>query len=194
MFGVQAAARNLLIDLRRDQQEKQRYKPIVQSSKRQWKPPPQDWVKINIDAATSMETNSTGIGNVIRNEAGEFQRARNQKIIASLLFREAEAVSLKEALSWIKNLGFKKCIFESDATVLVDACQGDRGRSYFYSIVLDCIELFKHFDDVQIEFVYRSANGVAHMLVRAACSMSDIQEWAKIAPEFISDALIVDSI
>ena len=43
----------------------------------------------------------------------------------------------------------------------------------------------KHFDNVLIEFVYRSANGVAHLLVTAAHSMSDLGEWLVTPPEFI---------
>lgn len=36
--------------------------------------------------------------------------------------REAEAVSIKEALSLTKELGFKKCIFEeTDAKMFADA-------------------------------------------------------------------------
>lgn len=45
-------------------------------------------------------------------------------------------------------LGFKKCIFEANAKMLVDVGKGGKERSYFYTIVTDCVELFKHFEDV----------------------------------------------
>lgn len=45
-------------------------------------------------------------------------------------------------------------------------------NTYIHLIVEDCIELLKHFDEVIVVFVYRSANMVAHKLARAACSMS----------------------
>lgn len=45
-----------------------------------------------------------------------------------------------------------------------------------------------------VNFVHRSANGVAHALARAAHSMSGLQEWHDVAPEFISDVLLIDSI
>ena len=60
--------------------------------------------------------------------------------------------------------------------------------------MLDCIELLKHFDDVLVKFVPRSANEVAHKLARATHSMSGVREWVNTAPDFISDALIVDLI
>ncbi|KAL8155961.1 hypothetical protein AgCh_001133 [Apium graveolens] len=54
--------------------------------------------------------------------------------------------------------------------MLVDAFQEPKGRSYFNTIVEDCSELFKHYVEVLINFVPRSANSVAHMLARAALS------------------------
>lgn len=131
---------------------------------RKWSPPSQGWVKVNIDAAMFGDIGCTGIGCVIRDENGVFIRARNQKIAANLQPREAEAVGLREALSWVKELGHKRCIFETDSKLLAEACKGVKGRAYFHTIVFDCVELFKHFDDVLIEFVYRSANEVAHRL------------------------------
>lgn len=107
---------------------------------------------------------------------------------------EAEALGLKEALSWVKDLDYRRCIFETDAKALADACKGVQGRAYFHSIVLDCIELCKHYDVVLVDFVHKSANVIAHSLARATQSMSGIHEWVDTAPEFISDVLIIDSI
>lgn len=90
--------------------------------------------------------------------------------------------------------GFTKCIIETDAKMLVDACKGSTGSTYFHAIVSDCLELFKHFIDMLVQFVQRSANGVAHTLARVAHFMSDIQEWIATAPEFMLDALTFDSI
>ncbi|XP_074378458.1 uncharacterized protein LOC141719995 [Apium graveolens] len=186
-FGVHAAAINLLNDWKRAQVEKKNYRQVINSSPRHWSPPQQGWVKINVDAALFEASGSTGISSIIRNEAGQFIRARVRRIDGKMYPREAEAVSLKEALSWTKDLGFRKCVFETDAKLLAEACKGTNGRSFFHTIVLDCIEFFKHFDDVLVNFVHRSANGVAHALARAAHSMSGLQEWHDVAPEFISD-------
>lgn len=87
-----------------------------------------------------------------------------------------------------------KCIFETDAKVVVDACKGDRGRSYFDIIVMNCIELIKHFDDVLVVFVHRSVNGVALLLARETHSVSDFQEWHGIALDFIHYAIVSESV
>ena len=89
-----------------------------------------------------------------------------------------------------KELGLKSRVFETDAKILADACKGVQGRAYFHTIVLDCLELFKQFDNVLVEFVSRSANEVAHKLARAAHSLSGIEEWVGTAPDFVSHVLI----
>lgn len=47
-----------------------------------------------------------------------------------------------------------------------------QGNAYFHLIVLECVELFKNYDEVLVEYVFRSANGVAHVLARATLSLS----------------------
>ncbi|KAL8093925.1 hypothetical protein AgCh_035705 [Apium graveolens] len=125
---------------------------------------------------------------------GRFLRARGRQFAAEFLPIEAEALSLNEALSWAIEAGYSKCVFESDVKMLVDAYQGSNGRNYLHAIVSDCTDLFKHFVDVLVQFVHRSANGVAHVLARATHFMSDTHEWMNTAPEFMLDALKFDSI
>lgn len=108
--------------------------------------------------------------------------------------REAEALCLKEALSWLKDKNFKKCIFETDSQTLARACKGVGGRSYFDTIVRDCVELFKHFDEMLVCFAHRSANGVTHALAREAHSMSDSQEWHIDIPEFLYHVINSESL
>lgn len=174
-FGVQSTASSMLNEWRKCQQEKKACKPGSMSSVRRWNPPPQGWVKINVDAATFTESGNVGIGCVVRNENAEFLCARSQKIEAQLYPREAEAEGLKQALAWAIALGLKNCIFETDAKVVVDAVKVVAGRAFFHTIVLDYVDLLKHFDNVLVEFVHRSANAVAHTLARANHSMSGIQ-------------------
>lgn len=177
------------------QQEKKGGKLAGSVNVRRWVSPPQGWVKINVDAAIFTEPGgSIGIGSVIRDENGGFVCARNQKIELLVHPREAEAIGLKEALSWTKELGFKQCIFETDAKLVADAINKVKGCAYFHTIILDCVELLKHFDNVLVQFVHRSANVVAHTLARATYSMSGIREWRDVAPDFIYDVMILDSI
>lgn len=191
-FGVQSTSLSMFNEWKKCHQEKQVPRSVATTSRRKWDPPPPGWVKINVDAATFMETKSVGIGSIIRDEQGAFVRVRNQKIDCQLHPREAEAVGLKEALSWTENLGFKNCIFETDAKLVVDAIKENTGCAYFHTIIEDCVDLLKHFDNVLVQFVHRSANVVARTLARATHSMSGIQEWSIVALNFISDVIVLD--
>lgn len=51
---------------------------------RRWLPPPPGWVRVNVDTATFMQTESVGIGSVIQDENGSLVRARSKKIDAKL--------------------------------------------------------------------------------------------------------------
>lgn len=129
---------------------------------------------------------------MVRDCRGRFVRARANKVRGRSLAWEAEVISLKEALSWVKEWRTEKCIFETDAKLLVDALQGTRGKSLFDTIVQECQEILKHFQEVLVVFVIRSANMIAHTLARAAYSLPGPQEWLQNAPEFIACNLILE--
>ncbi|XP_017216875.1 uncharacterized protein LOC108194444 [Daucus carota subsp. sativus] len=114
---------NMLDEWKRSQRQRTKYRSAVHVSPRRWAPPLPGWVKINVDAAVFTETGYTGIGSVMRDEQGRFIRAKNQRIAVAYQPREAEAIALKETLSWVKDLGYRKCIFETDAKTLADTCK-----------------------------------------------------------------------
>lgn len=123
-----------------------------------------------------------------------FLGARCRKIEGVWNPREAEAIALKEALSWIMALQYDMCVFETDSKMLVHACTGDRDESMFGTIVDDCVQLQKHINQVLIQFAFRSANRVAHELARVTCSMSDTGEWYITPPDFITHVLAIDNL
>ncbi|XP_074373609.1 uncharacterized protein LOC141713950 [Apium graveolens] len=130
-FGVQSTAVSMKTEWDKAQHEKKVVKPAVSATGRRWIRLPQGWVKINVDAVTFTANGSIGLGSVIRNEDGTFVGARSKKMEVLLHPREAEAVSLNEALSWTKELGFKQCIFETDAKLVVDAINKAQGCAFF---------------------------------------------------------------
>lgn len=194
VFGVKSMALNLLAEWRNatEVDKIKRGAGIVQTKR--WCKPPDGWIKINIDAACRSNSDFIGVGCVVRNERGEFLRARTNMIRIRGQAREAEAVSLKEPLSWIKNWRTSKCIFESDAKTLVDALQGRPEKSIFDTLVEVCRELMKHFQEVSVKFVNRSANMSAHMLAQATYSTSGPQEWLVNPPDFIICNLSLEAI
>ncbi|XP_074360435.1 uncharacterized protein LOC141700627 [Apium graveolens] len=193
VFGVKAMALNMLAEWRRAMETPQPRSGQVQAN-RSWHKPPSGWVKINVDAACTLGQGVIGVSCVVRDDAGHFVRARSNVMRGSFHPRVAEALSLKEALYWTKEWRTSKFIFESNAKLLVEAVQGTRGTSYFDTIAENCSELLKHFDEVLLVFNHRSANQVARVLARAACSMSGLQEWISTAPDLIACNLAFDDI
>lgn len=185
VFGTKSFALNMLADWDKSCSEEKQNQVRSQQSNKHWCKPPTGWVKINVDAACREGTCQIGVACVVRDEHGKFLRVRVNLIQGRAYAREAEALSLKEALSWVKDWRVDKCIFESDAKLLVDAFSGRQGRSFFDTIVDDCRELLKHFVEVSIVFVHRYANSVAHALAQATYSLSGLKEWYSVAPDFI---------
>ncbi|KAL8145163.1 hypothetical protein AgCh_003389 [Apium graveolens] len=190
-FGVKAAASNLLRDWREAQITVIKDQKVAGA--RQWERPDAGWIKVNVDAAI-FQDNSIGCGEVIRDHQGVFLAARCKKVDRVWRPREAEAISLKEALSWIVELQYKECIFETDSRTPVQAFNKDPEESFSGTIMGDCTHLLKHINSVLIQFAFRSTNRVAHTLAKAAYSMSDNEEWFVTPPSFISHVLELDVI
>lgn len=110
---------------------------------RVWCKPPPGWIKINTDVACIVGSNRVGFGCVVRDERGRFVRARSNVFMQKMQPCEAEAMGLREALSWTKDWRNNKCIFECDAKLLVDAINGGSGKSYFDTIFDDCRDMLK---------------------------------------------------
>ena len=99
-----------------------------------WQNPASGWLKCNIDAAVFNFDQCTGYGFIIRDENAFLVGAKNGMTQGLLDFLIAEAISFREALSWIKTLGLNRVVFESDALLLVQAFYGIAGiSSYFLS-------------------------------------------------------------
>lgn len=134
-FGVYSAAVNLLHDWRRVSMQKHQGQMASYQGPTRWSPPQHGWVNINIDAAIFAGNADICVICVIKNDAGGFMYARAGRFAVKLQPREAEAMGLKEALTWVKDLGFWRCVFETDSKLWADACKGEQGRSYFHTIV-----------------------------------------------------------
>ncbi|WOG94234.1 hypothetical protein DCAR_0313527 [Daucus carota subsp. sativus] len=194
VYGTKATAIRMLEDWKSAQQEESTRRRGQNVGSKVWQKPIMGWVKINTDAAVIPGTHQIGTGAVIRDEDGRFLHARCMDIAGEWSVKEAEARSLRDAVGWTVAMGFIKCIFELDSKIVVDACNGGSGRSNFYAIIAECVEDFKHLDEVRVQFTFKSANVVAHTLARASISMSCFHEWQGNAPEFISDVLSFDLI
>ncbi|MCH79659.1 hypothetical protein A2U01_0000412 [Trifolium medium] len=66
-----------------------------------WQPPPRGKLKCNIDAAIFAELNMFGVGMCLRNDTGQFVKAKTRLMEGTPPPLEAEAMGLREALNWL---------------------------------------------------------------------------------------------
>lgn len=68
------------------------------------------WVKANVDAAV-FQDGTIGVGCVVRDTQGQFVSARCKRMAGAWQARESEAIGMKEAMSWLKEMSITRCIF-----------------------------------------------------------------------------------
>ncbi|XP_019158568.1 PREDICTED: uncharacterized protein LOC109155338 [Ipomoea nil] len=157
-----------------------------------WMRPWQGWYKLNSDASLDQGTNRMGLGWVIRDDPGRFMAAKNMILDGFYRVKEAEAMGLREALSWLKGTGMGGVEIEMDSQVLFHAIRSAAFNSAFGLLVDDIKNLASDIGDVEFNCVRRSANSAAHTLARAVFSMSDCGEWLDSPPSFLVNVLEAD--
>ncbi|KAJ8768806.1 hypothetical protein K2173_023710 [Erythroxylum novogranatense] len=73
-----------------------------------WVKPEAGWIKINTDVATDVGDSGTGIAMVFRDDRGSFLVAKNSIITGTFSPKTAEAIVVKEVLSWLMDKSWTK--------------------------------------------------------------------------------------
>uniref|UniRef100_A0A803R596 Reverse transcriptase zinc-binding domain-containing protein n=1 Tax=Cannabis sativa TaxID=3483 RepID=A0A803R596_CANSA len=131
-------------------------------------------IKLNVDAALFEQDLKHGFGCVIRNTEGELisvlAGAKQGKVAPEI----AEALGIREALSWLKNHNYSHAVVESDSLVCVDAIRSNvKLNSGFGYIVEECKLILRSLLNVTLCFVKRSANRAAHFIARHSLSLAE---------------------
>ena len=79
-----------------------------------WERPLVGWAKCNVDATVFHSQSLVNYGCVVRNSEGIFLAASYDRFLGNFGAREAEALGVREALSWLKNLHLPRVIIEMD--------------------------------------------------------------------------------
>ncbi|KAM6596039.1 hypothetical protein CsatA_006563 [Cannabis sativa] len=134
-----------------------------------WTVPPINRIKVNVDASIFEGSRNFGIGFVARDDKGLFMEGGSllkQGFIQPVV---AEALGVKEVLSWIKEKGWTGVHVETDCLNVTQALRSAINmRSLFGNIIKDYKALLSDLSNVSVYFVKRSANRVAHSFARVA--------------------------
>ncbi|XP_074347620.1 uncharacterized protein LOC141686486 [Apium graveolens] len=136
--------------------------------------PQEDTIKVSVDAAVFSDFSAFDIGMVARNSSGHLIQAKAKLFQEMITPALAEAMAIKEALSWTKQEQWKKVVIESDSLVAIQAIRGQVPmRSLLGKVVEDCRNLVKGASTTSLFFVKRYANEAAHYIARESYSFRD---------------------
>ncbi|XP_019163064.1 PREDICTED: uncharacterized protein LOC109159406 [Ipomoea nil] len=145
-----------------------------------------DMFMLYVDAAVFTATHEASYGVVITQANGNFVAAKNGQVQCMDDVHLAEAIAIKEALSWAKERGILKARVHSDCQMICKLLNGSLpDYTYAGCILSECRDLQRHFDIVSIQYVSRSVNMAAHALARAARSQPDPMIWSISLPRCI---------
>nr|GMC69537.1 uncharacterized protein LOC109164833 [Ipomoea batatas] len=154
-----------------------------------WKNPPPGRLKLNVDAAVNKARGRMGFGWILRDDQGSFVAAVSTPWYGLFSVKEAKAIAVREALSWLKTNHISQCDVETDALQITQSLSSPLFYSHFDLILLDVKDLLSSIHDVSIFHVKRSANRIAHLLAWESLSMSERMEWNSSPPVFIVNPL-----
>ncbi|XP_062081298.1 uncharacterized protein LOC133786098 [Humulus lupulus] len=160
-----------------------------------WIPPEEGCNKVNTDAGLFESKGCYSFSCVARNHHGQWVEAIFQCRRGNVTPELAEAIAIKEALSWIKDSGWQKVTLESDCLLVVQALRSPSHHSSYFGRIIDvCKSLLASIKPrvVNVKFIKRSANNVAHSLARSTCYPFERKMRALEAPSELSALLLKD--
>lgn len=159
-----------------------------------WSPPPEDMIKINIDAAIRNGRSSNAA--VARDHIGAFISAETSiSIYCSPLIAEANGFVLVVKLA--NRMGFNKIVIESDSRTMIIILNGELTR--FSWRVINIINKLRtatsRLLQVEYNFVPRRTNDTAHTLAKFAVKHYVYELWTySKPPSCISSVLVADAV
>lgn len=136
----------------------------------QWKPPPNGWLKCNVDGAWDQTRNRCGIGWVLRNEQGKvlWMGTRRLPMLRSPL--DVELEGLRWAVLRTSILSYDNIIFETDSQTAHQVILNAKDWPAYATFNQDVHHLLSSLLQYKVVFQSREANCVADRIAKEANS------------------------
>ena len=119
-----------------------------------WSPPEPGMIKLNVDGAIFDSLEKFGFSLIARDHNDLLIEGQAKLLQGLAQPKLAEAIGIREALSWIKRNPWKKAIVESDCLVAVQAIRSSQIMlSVFGDVINECKALVKDVPLVKVLFV-----------------------------------------
>ncbi|XP_024046567.1 uncharacterized protein LOC112497228 [Citrus sinensis] len=143
-----------------------------------WTPPPNNKVKVNVDAAVKEDRKSAGLGVVIRNHRGQVLAAAVKSMNFQGNIAIAEAYAIKWGMEVAKDLSLSSVIIETDCKNVADlANKKVSNMTEIWWTMSDIHKSTQDFQLISFQHVLRKCNGFAHFLAKRALCSSESVIW-----------------
>ncbi|CAN0859950.1 Putative ribonuclease H protein At1g65750 [Linum grandiflorum] len=149
------------------------------------------WSKLNVDGSVVGET-STAIGRVPRGQGGAWIASFTCKIVTQTILH-AELRALRDGISWVRMMRYRKVVVESDSLLAVQLIQGaDVTCHPMETLIQDIRTLMLELDSCNIRHIKREANFTADKLAKLAHLGGEGERWLSNTPAEIIQFLEAD--
>lgn len=136
-----------------------------------WIPPPEAFVKFNVDAAVARAEDKGTVSVVCRDNVGNYVAASAMVIDGLTDPSSLEALACNEAISLAMDIGVRKCVIASDCLEVILNLQ--KQSLCAYSSVLKEIKARSTlFQEVVFKHEGRESNCEAHALAKSVCKLA----------------------
>ena len=152
----------------------------------QWMPPPNGWIKVNVDAAFCITTRSATLGMVARNEKSEvcYSAVTKSEDTDTPLLAEIKAILF--GVQMAKEMGIRNIQLESDCLLAItELSKNDDSFCEWNSILMDIEAESLDYDICLFTHVSRIANALAHNIAKYHCELGDHRIWRNALPPLI---------
>ena len=154
-----------------------------------------DVLKLNLKehGAWSKETNSNGVGVVIRDSEGEVLGAYASKQTRCVDSFIVEAKAAVCALDFAQEMGLRNIILEGDRLTVIKKLQAREAAFSPIGILISEAKLrVSLFNSCNFNHVRRTNHEVAHLLTKYEIGISNELFWVEDVPNFIQNAIMYD--
>ena len=154
-----------------------------------------DILIVNFDGTVFSNSNSSGVGAVIRNYNGVVMASCAEKLNQAYKEEEIEALAALKALQFAYGLGFQNAILEGGSLGLIKALKAeDHNLSPLGLLVEDVKLVANNFVSLSYSHIKRNGNSVTHNLAKHALRISDFQVWMEDVPTHVVSFLHSDEV
>ncbi|GLU20287.1 hypothetical protein SLE2022_364950 [Rubroshorea leprosula] len=159
-----------------------------------WSRPPQDFIKINVDATYVPDSGSAALAMIARNSNGQICFG-NSWLCVALSPLMAEALAMLRAIKSAINRGLHAVIFESDNQALISYIQQHEKLLPWEvkPVIMNISQACSCHPDFLFNYVPRKGNRVADWVAKSSLKGKCPWYWAHRPPNLLSFLLLVDS-